>query len=300
MVNNTVSLITETLKLTCENAIFPNLERICCAQKWLAVKLSNGRCGYSFLFFGEHAVYGNTYPTDCKRLNEYIGMSIDQVFTHIIKQLPQSAVATKNEMLFGCFSEAIINALSQNINSIESLVARGAVIVPSEPCPFFKQDDFVVLIGAGMLMKESVQAQAEVHIVDMRNLGLFAVLDMPENKNRLSSLKAQFHNELSLPELLEQASVVCATGCTLANGTFWDIAKQLRKRKQPPREFILFGPTAQAPMELLAENGVTHVVTSQVADADCFMDELGLLPLGFSITGCQKYSADISQLRRYK
>ena len=79
-------------------------------------------------------------------------------------------------------------------------------------------------------------------------------------------------------ELVARADVVGITGCALENGSLFDIVRLPRRA----REFVVFGPSAQAPMELLATLGVTRVVASRIVDVESLME--GMLA-GFDAAG---------------
>lgn len=299
MIDSMQTLISYTLSATCDYAPFPTIERIGCGQKWLGVKLSDNRCGRSFLFYGEHAVYGPITSSDCLRFRHLIGRTVEDALVHLSECLPIDAARDREDVLPGCMATALVNALAQRVNAPDELEKRGCTVLPSGDFELFRKDDFVVLIGAGMLMQEAVSARSEVHIVDMRSTMLFSTIDITADHVESGPANARFHGPEDMDGLLNQATVCCMTGCTIPNGTFWKLARTLSERKRPPREIVLFGPSAQAPMEVFAKNGITRVAANRITNADAFMDALVNLPTGTSLANCtQSYAVDITGIER--
>ena len=80
--------------------------------------------------------------------------------------------------------------------------------------------------------------------------------------------QVRFHGVEDTTDLVARADVVGITGCALENDSLFDIARLPRKA----REFVIFGPSAQVPMELLAALGATRIVTSRIVDAKSLID----------------------------
>lgn len=278
----------------CDGASLPVIERAACAQKWLGVKLSDGRCGRSFVFSGEHSVYGRVSASDFGCFRCLISKDVGRALDYLCVRIPDGAVGTKEQLLAGCFAAALVNALMQRAHAPEELCRRGCAILPSADFGLFREGDCAVLVGAGMLLREAATSCTDVHVADMRDVDSFASFDMTADAEKTGPSSVCFHGPDGLDELLQDATVCCVTGCAIANGTFWSIARTLRERRVPVREFVLFGPTAQAPMEVLADSGVTRVVTSRVVRADEFMDSLADSLAGPSQKDCtESYAVDI-------
>ncbi len=80
--------------------------------------------------------------------------------------------------------------------------------------------------------------------------------------------QVRFHGVEDTADLVARADVVGITGCALENDSLFDIVRLPRKA----REFVIFGPSAQVPMELLAALGATRIVTSRIVDAKSLID----------------------------
>ena len=147
---------------------------------------------------------------------------------------------------------AVANALSCRLNAPAALEARGFGVTAPVDRSFLRPEDGVALIGAGMLLEESAAVCASVDVVDMRpraalQSGCFwTVTASAAGPARCGSTAWRPPREL-----VARADVVGITGCALENGSLFDIVRLPRRA----REFVVFGPSAQAPMELAGHVG---------------------------------------------
>ncbi|MDO5044633.1 MAG: DUF4213 domain-containing protein [Coriobacteriia bacterium] len=203
MIKNTQDLMAYTLKVSSKDEEFPQLERIACGQKWLGVKLSDGRCGRSFIFYGEHAVYGPMTPSDCKDFAPYVGKGVDEVIAEIGEQIPSHALERPKDVLLGCLATALINALAQHLNAPKELERSGCKLLGAPDFELFHSDDIAVMIGAGMLLREAIASCKEVHVIDMRTKEQLSTLDLRLGETIYGPKHTYFHGPEDTEELLD-------------------------------------------------------------------------------------------------
>lgn len=267
---NLTELFWYTLELTHpDKRTIPTLEKFCFAGKWLFVKLSNGNGARTFLFNGEHDVYGALSPTEVERCKHYIGAPVSRIacsIHHYITPDCTDAVAA----FYGSFMNALISALSARINEKSALIEAGYEMIDRKPGHrFFQPDDVVSLVGAGMLLDEAQTQPKEANVIDMRPLTALQSVYFSPTETRYGSKNLNLYGPEHTDELLARSTVICATGCTVNNNSFFSLAR----KAQHAREFILFGPSAQAPMEFFKAYGVTQIVTSKDIDIDLSMKQ---------------------------
>ena len=264
---NLLDLAELCMDLACSANNVPNVERIGFVSHWAIVELSDGRAGRAFVFNGPHAVYGALDFEWMRAKRGLIGLSVDEAFTLLSEEdCADAATASLNHSLI----LALINSLSSELNMPSNLRERGFDIGESSDVSFFHPDDKVVLIGAGMLLKEASSLCSSVDVLDMRPRASLQSLLLDADGERYGPANVRFHSQEKTQDLLAQADVIGITGCTLVNESMFEIANMPRKA----REFIAFGPSAQAPMELFEQMGFTKVVTSRIVRATVFMDSV--------------------------
>lgn len=280
----------------------PVIERVSFGGKWVLVELDDGRAGRAFSFGGEHAVYGQVDFEHVRGMRVLAGMAVDAAIgtlldeadaldaasacvgemTDASENADDYASRTRSHAAAAGFNRsvalAVANALSCNVNAASGLRERGFELSEERDYSFLRPDDAVVLIGAGMLMREARDACARVDVVDMRAPSVLYSASFDAEGERLGPTNVRFHGPEDTRDLVERADVVGVTGCALANESLFEIAEMARG----VREFVVFGPSAQLPMELFEQLGVTRVATSRVADAAALVE--GMLT-GFESSG---------------
>lgn len=266
------NLVEATLLLTCAEGTMPKIERLCFAARWVVVELSDVRAGRAFTFNGPHAVYGALDFERMKDMNLLVGWRVDEAIAWLLDESVESTGSDSDEDVerVPAFSSlkrsvalAVANALSCEVNAPGELEKRGFGISAASDRSFLHPEDSVVLIGAGMLLQESAAICASVNVVDMRPRASLQSLLIEAGGARMGPEKIQFHSVEDTESLVARADVVGITGCALENDTLFDIARLPRRA----REFVVFGPSAQVPMELFDSLGVTRVVASRIIDA---------------------------------
>lgn len=275
-------LARKALDAGCPDGEVPRIERLCFADRWLLAQLSDGRAGRAFVFSGAHAVYGALDFARMAACEGLIGWRVDDALAWAVSLEPSGAgewggvapsgledarpddpSAPAFDSLKGSIALSLVNALSSELNAPSALEARGFELLPEDDRSFLREGDHVVLIGAGMLLHESAQRCARVDVIDMRPRAFLQNVVLDKDGMRTGPENLRFHGVEDTERLVAEADVVGITGCALENGTLFGIAR-LPSRA---REFVVFGPSAQAPMECFAALGATLVLTSRVVDA---------------------------------
>lgn len=271
---NLRELIDATFSLTCPNGEVPTIEQLCFAARWAVVELSDGRAGRAFTFNGQHAVYGALDFEHMRDMKCLLGMRADRAIARLLHEDVATAEAANNPSasaqtsLARSVALAIANALSCKLNAPAELEARGFSISEPTDRSFLRPEDTVVLIGAGMLLQESAATCASVDVVDMRPRAALQSLLLNARGECYGPGQVRFHGVEDTANLAARADVIGITGCALENDSLFDIARMPRKA----REFVIFGPSAQVPMELLAALGATRIVTSRIVDTRSLID----------------------------
>lgn len=286
-------LARATLRLACEGGETPRIERICFADRWAVVQLSDGRAGRAFLFNGAHAVYGALEFSRMEACKGLIGWDVGDALAWALgcngdltdagatdrkpivpaglENLPlDDPAAPAFSSLKNSLVLAFVNALSSEINAPLALRARGFEVLPEGERPFLRNGDHVVLIGAGMLLRESAEICSQVDVIDMRSRSSLQNIAVDAGGVHLGPPNVSFHGLEDTGRLVADADVVGITGCALENGTLFEIAR-LPSRA---RELIVFGPSAQAPMECLGSLGASFVLTSRIIDAHALIEDI--------------------------
>ena len=271
---NLRELIEATLSITCPDGKVPVIEQLCFAARWAVVELSDGRAGRAFTFNGQHAVYGALDFEHMRSMKCLLGMRADRAIAQLFREGASAAEAANNQgasaqaSLARSVALAIANALSCELNAPTELEERGFNVSAPTDRSFLHPEDAVVLIGAGMILQESAATCASVDVVDMRPRATLQSLLLNAHGERYGPGQVRFHGVEDTTDLGARADVVGITGCALENDSLFDIARLPRKA----REFVIFGPSAQVPMELLAALGATRIVTSRIVDAKSLID----------------------------
>lgn len=255
--HNLPAYLAATILLTCPDENLPTVEQLGFGGKWIAAVFSDGRSGRAFAFNEAHAVYGDIPSNAVNNLGSVIDMPADQAIASFLCQTTK-ATDPAEQMLYFSAALALGNALSSKLNHPEALHKRGFEILESSDCSFLQPNDQVVLIGAGMLLSDAANRCRAVDVIDMRPVSALQTVVFSSQSSEIGPRNVRFHDPSKTPELLAQADVVGITGCAFANGSLFDLIPQAHKA----REIVLFGPSAQLPMELIAQLGVTKVLTS--------------------------------------
>lgn len=260
---NLRELIEATLSLTCPDGEVPVIEQLCFAARWAVIELSDERAGRAFTFNGQHAVYGALDFEHMRSMKCLLGMRADRAIAQLFRE-----GASAQASLARSVALAIVNALSCELNAPTELEERGFNVSAPTDRSFLHPEDAVVLIGAGMLLQESAATCASVDVVDMRPRAALQSLLLNAHGERYGPGQVRFHGVEDTADLVARADVVGITGCALENDSLFDIVRLPRKA----REFVIFGPSAQVPIELLAALGATRIVTSRIVDAKSLID----------------------------
>lgn len=273
-------LARSAVLIICGDGEVPLVDRICFADRWAVVQLSDGSAGRAFLFNGAHAVYGALDCSAMKACRCFVGDRADRAIARLLGGADASRDAGESELpaeladttpstlsLRRTLALAVVNALSFKTNDPERLAKRGFGVLSPEDRSFLQEGDRVVLIGAGMLMRESIERCARVDVIDMRLQSALACMVVDGEGVRFGPEEVGFHGVEDTARLVGGADVIAVTGSALANGTLFSIARLPRRS----REFVVFGPSAQAPMECFSALGATLVLTSRVVDGSALV-----------------------------
>ena len=264
-------LIEETLRITCADGLIPTVRRLCFGARWAVVELSDGRAGRAFTFNGQHAVYGALDFEYMRSLQSLTGVHADDAVAQLLDEgvcgiTPGAADDAAYCSLRRSVALAVANALSCEVNAPEALAERGFAVSDPFDRSFLRSDDAVVLVG--MLLREAAAMCASLDVVDLRPRAALQSVLLDADGVHTGPGTVRFHGVEDTAALVAQADVVGITGCALENDSLFDIARLPRRA----REFVVFGPSAQAPMELFAALGATRVLASRIVDADALIE----------------------------
>lgn len=281
--HNLRDLIVSTLGMTCSNEDMPHVGRLCFVAHWAVVVLSDGRAGRAFTFNGQHAVYGDLDFEWMRGMRVLVGQPVDAALEQLLDNDSSSDAA---QVSLKCsVALALANALSCNLNAPKTLRACGFGITEPTDRSFLRSEDSVVFIGAGMLLQDALSTCAQVDVVDMRPRSALQSLLLDTSGERTGPGRVRFHGVEDTEFLVARADVVGITGCALENDSLFDIVRLSRSA----REFVVFGPSAQAPMELFAKLGITRVMTSRIVDAVGLVESM---LVGFDAPGLKSATED--------
>lgn len=267
--NNLPAYLAATAFLTCPDKVFPTVTYVGFGGKWIAVVYSDGRTGRAFAFNEAHAVYGDIPASVIDALADIVGMPADEAIVCVLGKAVQ-ATDDSERMFYRSCALALGNALASRMNHPDALQERGFEVKDSSDLSFLLPNDHVVLIGAGMLIDEASRLCRSVDVIDMRPVSALQTIVFSAQGCETGPRRVHFHGPGKTTELLSQADVVGITGCAFANGTVFDLLPLAKNA----RERVLFGPSAQLPMELIANLGVTHVLTSCEEDGEKLLARL--------------------------
>ncbi len=258
-------LFEETCDLCMSNSLEPCLAEIGFGNKWTVASLDDGRSGRAFNFTGEHAIYGPMDLAILDELTSYAGQPVSSLAAWVFEESKEFSTSILRQSV----GLSVINALASWINAPEALSDRGYSIKPFTDRSFIRPEDRVVVVGAGMVIKEAAAICGHVDIIDMRPLCSLQTLRIGKTVERGPSGMV-FHGIEDTDALFNQADVICITGSSLVNETFFELAKL----PHHAHEFVLFGPSAQAPVSLLGTWGVTRIITSRVSDGKRLLESM--------------------------
>ena len=223
-------LIEETLHITCADGLMPTVRRLCFGARWAVVELSDGRAGRAFTFNGQHAVYGALDFEYMRSLQSLTGVYADDAVAQLLDEHVYGAVVGAADdaayrSLRRSVALAVANALSCEVNAPEALAERGFVVSDSSDRSFFRPDDAVVLVGAGMLLREAAAMCASLDVVDLRPRAALQSVLLDADGVRTGPGTVRFHDVENTGALVAQADVVGITGCALENDSLFDIAE---------------------------------------------------------------------------
>lgn len=228
---------------------------------WVVVRLENGDCGRAFAFTGAHEVYGPFDLAVLEELRELVGLLASEAFA----QLLSPEAPARFGRLAQTVAVALLNAVAASGNEPAALEARGLQLLDDVVRALVRPGDRVAVVGAGMFLPELAACDAQVDVVDLRPAcDLVSAHVTAEGVSYEPRGLTFYAGEEATPQLIAAADVLMLTGCTLVNGSFFDLMRLPRRA----RDVVLFGPSAGAPFEALAELGVTCVAGSWVVDGD--------------------------------
>ena len=235
---------------------------------WNAVIGTNGCCGVAISFRGNHAIYEEDQTRfKLDELKTYVGASLFDV----ARDHMSSGVIRRSSIAL-----AALNALSQPLLDEGRLERLGHGSVKSFS-DVVMEDDVVVIIGYGGLVKDYLGRCRELHVTDMRpaeSLKTVVVGDVVE----YGPMEATVHSAKDNEVVLSQADVALITGSTLVNGTFNEVVGYASKA----RIRCLYGPSAQLLPDILFESGINAVMSVAISDPARFeydmVNELDIEP----------------------
>lgn len=227
---------------------------------WLVVRLEDDTCGRAFMFTGAHEVYGPLDFGAFDRMRPLVGRPVGEAFTWASGP---GAAGEVGAIVAGALALACLNAVAAPSNDPDALTARGLTLLDDCVGRLVRPSDRVAVVGAGMYLRELRESGASVDVVDMRPACDLMSAHVTAAGVEVAPRGLRFHGTEDTADLFAQADVLFLTGCTLVNGTFFELMSLPRRA----RDVVLFGPSAGAPFEALAELGVTCVSGSGVADA---------------------------------
>jgi uncharacterized protein (DUF4213/DUF364 family) len=251
------------IQLYREEGLTPeNLEGIGFHGSWTTVFGTMDQSGMAFNFTGEHAVYGQIDPRPLTKLQRFIGKRLTYLAEYLAEYL-----AKKDDILYQSLYLAVLNALSNPLNTAERLKKRGFSFISPDNFDFVKEDDFVTVIGAGGVVKQLRQLCKEVHVSDMRPKNTLESIFVGDEICK-GPARLIFHNPNENEELLSQSDIVFMTGCTLVNQTIFDLLPMIKKA----RVIGLFGPSSMILPDFICNLGVNYIKTSRITNLKIMKD----------------------------
>ncbi|MEL7564255.1 MAG: DUF364 domain-containing protein [Dehalobacterium sp.] len=236
-----------------EGLIPGRLERIGFSGKWTGVFGTKEQSGIAFNFTGEHEFYGSVAPNLLAELQVFAGESLTCLAEYLWG---------KEGILYAALYLAVLNALSNPLNTKERLQKRGFSFAHANDFTFIKEDDFVTVIGAGGVVNQLRQHCKEVHVSDMRPKSALESFWVGK-KIFKGPKRIIFHSPEENEELLLQSDVVFITGCTLVNRTIFQLLPMIKKA----RVIGMFGPSAMLLPDFLFGLGVNYISSSRIKNA---------------------------------
>lgn len=252
--NNLNDAYSQIMQLYRAEGLTPEpLEGIGFSGKWTSVFGTGSQSGMAFNFTGEHEFYGQTDPMRFIELQHFIGESLTSVAGYL---------AEKEGVLYlNALYLAVLNALSNPLNTAERLKKRGFSVIPDSNFDFIREDDFVTVIGAGGVVNHLRKLCKEVHVSDMRPQNALEGFWLGKEIYK-GPANIIFHSPEENEKLLAQSDVVLMTGSTLVNQTIFDLLPMIKKS----RITGLFGPSAMLLPDYLRDLGVNFIMTSHITN----------------------------------
>ena len=223
---------------------------------WNAVIGTNGCCGVAISFRGNHTVYrADQTRFKLDELKPYVGASLFDV----ARDHMSSDIIRRRSIAL-----AALNAISQPLLDEGRLERLGHGSVKSFQ-DVVMEDDVVVIIGYGGLVKDYLGRCRELHVTDMRPVESFKTVIVGDAVE-YGPIEVTVHSAKDNEVVLSQADVALITGSTLVNGTFnevIDYASEARIR-------CLYGPSAQLLPDILFESGINVVMSVAIRDPALF------------------------------
>ena len=232
---------------------------------WLVVRLEGNHVGRAFMFTGAHEVYGPFDFGALERMQPLIGQPVSAAFAWATSP---DAGTELGAIVADGLALACLNAASAPGNEPAALETSGLELLDDCVGSLVRPSDRVAVVGAGMFMRELRQSGATVDVIDMRPACDLMCAHVTAAGVETAPQGLRFHGVEDTEALFAQADVLFLTGCTLVNGTFFELMALPRRA----RDVVMFGPSSGAPFEALAELGVTCVASSAVVDADGLID----------------------------
>jgi len=227
---------------------------------WNAVIGTNGCCGVAMSFQDNNPLYGADQTLqDLEYLRSCVGSSHFDVAR---ANMTEPRVSRRSIAL------TTLNALSQPFVTDEMLQSKG-FSTGIEVKDLVKNDDKLVIVGYGGLVKSYAGRCRELHVTDQRPLETFRTTIVGETVS-YGPAGITVHHAEENREVLRDADIAIITGSTLVNGTFEEVvgyAKHARIR-------ALYGSSAQLIPDVLFENGINIVMSVAISDPARFAADL--------------------------
>lgn len=227
---------------------------------WNAVIGTQGCCGVALSFQDNNPLYGmDQTDQDLRYLQSFIGRSLFEVAR---ENMSDPRLSRRSIGL------AALNALSQPFVTDEILQEKGYA-VGVEVKDLVREDDNLVIVGYGGLVKSYAGRCRELHVTDQRPVESFRTTIVGE-EIWYGPAGITVHPAEENREVLADADVAIITGSTLVNGTFEEVAGYAKNA----RIRALYGSSAQLIPDVLFENGINIAMSVAISDPEKFASDV--------------------------
>ena len=219
---------------------------------WNAVIGTGGGSGGAMRFVDNNPLYGTEETMqDLNFLRSFVGRPLFEVAS---AGLDDPRIGRRSVAL------AALNAISQPFVTDDMLVSKG-FSVGLDIKDMVKNDDTMVIVGYGGLVKSYAGRCRELHVTDQRPPETFRTTIVGDMIT-YGPAGIMVHPAGENKEVLNDADIAIITGSTLVNGTFEEVvgyAKHARIR-------ALYGSSAQLIPDVLFENGINVAMSVAISD----------------------------------